>query len=179
MQNKNFVESGRDEFPPDVTKELFHLRWGEETSFRDLKYTIDLVHFHCKKRGYIEQEACARLIVYNFCEAITRHISITRQTGKDCDRKYGYKINFATAACICRAFLKRSDGEINPCRLIGKYYIIFLTGIQPVCLPCIKIRNSLGLPPPVYSFSPLMSNFKPDTFRIFGFNLFVKYTLLN
>lgn len=113
----------RDEFPPDVVKDLYHLRWGEENSFRDLKYTIDLVHFHCKKREYIEQEAWARLIVYNFCEAITRHISVTRQTGTDRDRKYDYKINFAAAVCICRAFLKRSDGEINPCRLIGKFLI--------------------------------------------------------
>ncbi len=65
-----------------MIKELYHLRWGVETSFRELKYTIDLVHFHCKKRNYIEQEAWARLIVYNFCEAITRHISVTRQTGQ-------------------------------------------------------------------------------------------------
>ncbi len=112
----------RDEFPPDVIKELYHLRWGVEPSFRELKYTIDLVHFHCK-RNYIEPEAWARLIVYNFCEAITRHISVTRQTGKERARKYDYKINFATAVCICKAFLKRDDGEINPCRLIGKFLI--------------------------------------------------------
>lgn len=113
----------RNEFPPQDIKALYHLRWSEENSFRDLKYTIDLVHFHCKKRDYVEQETWAKLIVYNFCEAITRHIAVTRQTGKDKARKHDYKINFATAACICRAFLKRSDGEINPCRLIGKFLI--------------------------------------------------------
>ena len=32
----------RGEFPPDVIKELYHYRWGQENSFRDLKYTIDL-----------------------------------------------------------------------------------------------------------------------------------------
>lgn len=113
----------RDGFPPEDIRGLYHLRWGQENSFRDLKYTIDLLHFHCKKRDYVEQEAWARLIVYNFCEAITRHMTVTRQTGKDKATKYDYKINFATAACICRAFLKRSDGEINPCRLIGKFLI--------------------------------------------------------
>jgi IS4 transposase len=40
----------RNEFQPAAIKELYHLRWGQEGSFRDLKYTIDLVHFHCKKR---------------------------------------------------------------------------------------------------------------------------------
>ena len=113
----------RDEFPPEVIKELYHLRWGQETSFRDLKYTIDILHFHCKKREYIEQEAWARLVIYNFCEAITRHIAVTRQTGKEKKRKHDYKINFATAACICKAYLKRNDGEINPSRLIGKFLI--------------------------------------------------------
>ena len=36
---------------------------------------------------------------------------------------YDQKINFATAACICKAFLKRSDDEINTCRLIGWFLI--------------------------------------------------------
>ena len=113
----------REGFPPDIIKDLYHLRWGQETSFRDLKYTIDLVHFHCKKRECIEQEAWARLVIYNYCEAITRHIAVTRQTGKNRIRKHDYKINFATAVCICKAYLKRSDGEINPSRLIGKFLI--------------------------------------------------------
>ena len=113
----------QEEFPPSMIKELYHYRWSEENSFRDLKYTLDLVHFHCWKREYVEQEAWAKLVVYNFCEAITRHITVTRQTGKTRGRKYDYKVNFATAACICRAYLKRNDGEINPCRLIGKFLI--------------------------------------------------------
>ena len=111
----------RDEFPPDVIKELYHLRWGEENSFRELKYTIDLVHFHGRKRESVEQEAWARLILYNFCEAITRHIAVSEQGSSR--RKHDQKINFATAACICKAFLKRSDGEINLCRLIGRFLI--------------------------------------------------------
>ncbi len=81
------------------------------------------MHCHFRKRDYVVQEAWARLIVYNFCEAITRHITVTHQGKKGKAGKHDYKINFATAACICRAFLKRSDGEINPCRLIGKFLI--------------------------------------------------------
>lgn len=111
----------RKEFPPEVIKELYHLRWGEETSFRDLKYTIDILHFHAKKRESIEQEAWAKLIVYNCCEAIVRHIAVSKQ--RNPRRKYDQKINFATATCICKAFLKRSDGEINPCRLISRFLI--------------------------------------------------------
>ena len=118
----------KEEFPLSVMKNLYHLRWGVETSFRDLKYTIDLVHFHCRKKEFVEQEIYTRLTVYNFCEAITRHICVTRQMvqkergGKR--RKYDYKINFATAVCICRAYLKENGGsEINVCRLIGRFLI--------------------------------------------------------
>ena len=111
----------RDEFPPNMIKHLYHLRWNEESSFRELKYTIDILHFHGKKREFVEQEAWARLIIYNFCEAITRHIAVSKQ--RNPKPKYDQKINFATAACICKTFLKRSDGEINPCRLIGRFLI--------------------------------------------------------
>lgn len=113
-----------DSFSADDIKTLYHLRWGQENSFRELKYTIDLLHFHGRKREYVEQEAWAKLIVYNFCEAITRHITITRQSREHVDRKYDYKINFATAACICKKYLGQNDSEIiNPCRLIGRFLI--------------------------------------------------------
>ncbi|WP_447558201.1 transposase [Streptococcus suis] len=37
-------------------KELYAYRWGIETSFRDLKYSIGLTHFHAKKKEGILQE---------------------------------------------------------------------------------------------------------------------------
>lgn len=37
-----------DWFPPPLLRELYHKRWGIETSFRDLKYTLALTHFHAK-----------------------------------------------------------------------------------------------------------------------------------
>ncbi len=38
-----------DVFPPAELKKLYALRWGIETSFRELKYTIGLLHFHAKR----------------------------------------------------------------------------------------------------------------------------------
>lgn len=65
----------RDAFPPWRIKELYHLRWGIETSFRKLKYSVGLSCFHSKKAEYVEQEIYARVIMYNFCESITPHVS--------------------------------------------------------------------------------------------------------
>ena len=112
-----------EEFPLSVLKELYHLRWGEETSFRDLKYTIDILHFHARKRAFVEQEAWARLVVYNFCEAIIRYIALPEQKDVGRKRKHDQKINFAVGACICKNYLKRNDNDINVCRLIQRFLI--------------------------------------------------------
>lgn len=46
----------KEEFPPEKIKELYHMRWGIETSFRELKYTIGLTNLHSKNVEYICQK---------------------------------------------------------------------------------------------------------------------------
>ncbi len=92
----------REEFSSEDIKELYHMRWGIETSFRELKYSIGLTHFHSKKPDYIKQEIWARLILYNFCEAITTRTIIQQSNRK---RKYSYQLNYTRAIHICRFFL--------------------------------------------------------------------------
>ena len=43
-------------FTPVEIKELYHARWGIETSFRELKYGIGLVNLHGKKDDFVKQE---------------------------------------------------------------------------------------------------------------------------
>ena len=76
------------------------MRWGIETSFRDLKHTIGLSHFHSKKVEFIKQEIYARLVLYNFCEAITSHVVVQNK-----HRKHTYQLHFSAAVDICRQFL--------------------------------------------------------------------------
>lgn len=92
----------REEFPSEDIKELYHMRWGIVTSFRELQYSIGLTHFHSKKSDYIKQEIWARLILYNFCEAITTR-TIMRQINRK--RKHSYQLNYTRAIHICRFFL--------------------------------------------------------------------------
>ena len=65
-----------EDFALEDIKKLYGMRWGIETSFRELKYSIGLTNFHSKKADYIKQEIWARLILYNFCEAIISHTVI-------------------------------------------------------------------------------------------------------
>ena len=96
----------KNSFPADDLKHLYHLRWGIETSFRQLKYTIGLSLFQSKKVEYITQEIFARLTMYNFCELITSHVVIQNKR-----RKYAYQTNFTAAVHICRQFLR---GAVTP-----------------------------------------------------------------
>ena len=49
---------------------LYGLRWGIETSFRELKHVLGAKNFHAKEREYIEMEIWARLILYNFAQLL-------------------------------------------------------------------------------------------------------------
>ena len=91
----------RDEFPPERIKKLYYARWGIESSFRKLKYTIGLGNFHSYKPQYIEQEIWAKLIAYNITETmINCTVLETHNT------KHAYKVNFTIAAHICTVFLR-------------------------------------------------------------------------
>ena len=90
----------KEAFSSEKIKELYHMRWGIETSFRDLKHTIGLSHFHSKKVEFIKQEIYARLVLYNFCEDITSHIVVQNKP-----RKHTYQLDFSAAVDICRQFL--------------------------------------------------------------------------
>lgn len=87
------------DYPADKLKKLYASRWGIETSFRDLKYTIGLLNFHSKKVMCIQQEIFARMIMYNFSEMITLHVVIDNK-----EKKYTYRANFAVAVRMCRRF---------------------------------------------------------------------------
>lgn len=97
-----------NEFSLKDIKELYHMRWGIETSFRELKYAIGLVNFHSKKVDYIVQEVFAKLTMYNFCEIITLNVVITQK-----QRKLEYQVNFTTAIHICRYFFRHSE-DVSP-----------------------------------------------------------------
>ena len=89
-----------DDFPADELKKLYFRRWGIETSFRHLKYTIGLSKFHAKKASFIAQEIWARLISYNFTSAVMDCACIPVRKSKHC-----YKISVSAAVFICRKFI--------------------------------------------------------------------------
>lgn len=107
-----------EQYPPERLKGLYALRWGIETSFRSLKYTVGMLHFHSKKAECIFQEVYASLIIYNFTEWITAQVIIHKSK-----RKYAYKVNFSAAVHICRKLLAEKMHPPDVEALIAKYII--------------------------------------------------------
>ena len=107
-----------DRFPPEEIKSLYHLRWGIETSFRELKHTLALTHLHSKKKESIAQEIFAKMTMYNFCSIITSHVVIQKK-----DRKHDYQVNFSRAISICKHYFKENTAFLDICKLIQKYIL--------------------------------------------------------
>ena len=63
----------REKFPPGKLKKLYLLRWGVENAYRDLKYTVDLLHFHGKSAQSVLQELFCSLTMFNYCAFLCVH----------------------------------------------------------------------------------------------------------
>lgn len=96
-------------FSLDDIRELYHLRWGIETAFRDWKYTLGLVNLHGKSDAFAEQEIYASLTAFNFASRVCREVVIRQPK----NGVYAYKVNFKMAVMLCKEFLRtpNADGE--------------------------------------------------------------------
>ena len=70
-------------------KYLYNKRWGIETAYRSLKYTVGLSHLHCKSITGI----LAKVIIYNLAQSLISEIVVSKKS----NNKYLYKPNFSVA----------------------------------------------------------------------------------
>ena len=94
----------KEDFTLDEVRGLYNRRWGIETSFRDIKYAAGMLFFHSRKKQLLLQEIYAKLILYNFSEAVTGGIVVQKRKGN-----MQYSINFTIAVSLCVEFIRRSS----------------------------------------------------------------------
>ena len=109
-------------FPLHDIKRLYAMRWGIETSFRNLKHTLGLLHLHAKKVEFVLQEIFAKLTMYNFCELITQSVVI-----QQAQKTHTYKVNFSDAVHICRQFFL---GDVPP-PILEAMLMRYISPIRP------------------------------------------------
>ena len=115
------------------------MRWGIETSFRELKYSVTLLHLHSKKVDFIYQEVFAKLTMYNFCQATTQSVVIRQ--GK---KKHDCKVSFSDAVHVCLRFFRGKVSPPNAEALLMRY----ISPIRPG-----RMRSRKFSPKPSVSFA--------------------------
>lgn len=99
-------------------KDLYHMRWGIETAFRDIKYTIGLINLHSKKEDLVMQEIYAALIAYNFCTRIVSAVIVNKKE----HTIHTYQVNFKMAVYLCKRFYRSAISVgLNLIEEIGRY----------------------------------------------------------
>ncbi len=98
------------EFNAEEIKKLYAMRVGHRDFFQRTEVCswINKLSFK-KKSEYITQEIWARLILYNFCEIITAHVTITK-----CTNRHVYQINYTFAIHICKYFISKMAEKSPP-----------------------------------------------------------------
>lgn len=119
----------RELFTTREIVKMYHLRWGIEVSFRDLKYAIGMMYFHSKTLNSILQEIHAAMTMMNFCSLIVQSLPLQQKE----TWKYKYKTNFAAAVGLCRAYflsngktcylnqIHRNPSSVRPTRTYTRY----------------------------------------------------------
>ena len=101
------------QFPPTALKRLYTMRWEIESSFRNLKYAVGLIHLHTKKLDLVLQEIFACFFILNFTQASIWTVDTAKNTFK-----YQCRVNFSDAVFACCVFLREAIS--NPLPLLQR-----------------------------------------------------------
>lgn len=98
-----------DIFPARELKTIYHLRWGLEGAYRELKYDEKAIFFHSKKKEFILEELYLSISLHNIvayiCAIAGKNLlSIKGQSSRK-KLKHEYAINHSKASETIREYL--------------------------------------------------------------------------
>ena len=125
-----------DQFPLDRIKDIYSLRWGIETSFRHLKYTIGLAYPHSYKPQGVMIEIFAKLLLFNFSSVCNACIALKEEE----ERMYRYKINFSASVHHCRKYLFLSS-SLSPDSLTSILHSLLIPIRDDRCFPRLQTAH--------------------------------------
>lgn len=91
----------RDKFDLKDMKQIYHMRWGIETSFRELKYALGTINFHSKKDKFILQELYAHLVMFNASSRVASELPVTQS-----EKGWIYAVDFKMVVHIFRCYFR-------------------------------------------------------------------------
>ncbi len=103
-------------FPLSCIKELYAIRWNQETAFRYLKYAGNMVHIHSLKKEFLIQEIYGKLTLYNFSAWLSAVVCVREK-----NVKHEYVVNHTQMQKICIRFLRGAVSDVKA--LISRYLV--------------------------------------------------------
>ena len=85
----------------------YHSRWGIETSFRTLKYSVGMLHTHGKSDEFAMQEVFASMIMHNFASRIAGQVILQNKE----NNIHEYAVNMKMCIFLCQEFLRTGNGS--------------------------------------------------------------------
>lgn len=114
-------------FPLSEMKLLYHMRWGIETAFRQLKYDDCASFMHSKKKAAAVGEIVFSMIFHNLCSIILKLLAL-RVTQICMNRKRIYRISYSDLTAVVRFYIHGRDPTLTEKKIVRE---LFLT-LQPI-----------------------------------------------
>ena len=164
-----------DRFPHIALKVLYARRRGIETSFRNLKYAVGLIHLHAKKPDLVLQEIFSSFLIFNFLQTAAWAVGASQRTAK-----YKRHVNFSAAVFACCAFLRCAAPPLIRSRSSGEDYSRFV----PDALPQGQKSRVTAFPPAMPPLADLfyilfLTELPPSALAASFSDKFLQYLLRN
>ena len=112
-------------FSKEELRELYHRRWGIETSFRELKYDEGIKALHSKDESIVYREIYSHFISYNLCH----RVEIIEKPEQNESYKHKKARNRAMAVYVCKYYYRKlKRGLINFSEAVARYIEIVRPG---------------------------------------------------
>lgn len=122
----------KEEFSTEDMNELYQLRWGVETSYHELKESMQVTNISSSKDTIIKQEIYSQMFVYNVIQSICNDLSTQISQEKF---KHPMKINFNMAVGFVKRFFIRiliEEDKDKKDKLVKELFDNILRNLIPI-----------------------------------------------
>ena len=122
----------KEQYPYEMFKELYHLRWGIEESYKKDKHRLQLENFSGTSTIAIKQDFFANILMGNLTAILTSNLADKINTKKRKQNKHDYQVNMTTALSKVKEALALLFNGLNVLAIIEMLIGQFLLNILPI-----------------------------------------------
>lgn len=119
-------------YPHELFKELYHLRWEVEESYKKDKHRLQLENFSGKTVLAILQDFHANILMSNLTAILSSQLEKEIREKTNRSIKYKYQVNFTTALAKVKEMLPKFFSGKNIRELLEKLIRMFVSNLVPV-----------------------------------------------